>query len=188
MADGWTYSQWVVGNSRMRAVDPDWPAPGSRICHSVGVWPMLLDDVTVVEESVPLEKLVLHAKGRPFGGARVILHLSDIDDGCRVEMTEYPVTGPPRCCRTGFRTPRRGRATGRPCGGWPRWPNTSSRVSSDRIPVADILVADEVPGRHHALTLDVDLAAGFEHEPVADAFVDVVRDLDPARDVGGLHA
>ncbi|KXW75863.1 SRPBCC family protein [Mycolicibacterium phlei] len=94
MADGWTYSQWVVGNSRMRAVDPDWPAPGSRICHSVGVWPMLLDDVTVVEESVPLEKLVLHAKGRPFGGARVILRLSDIDDGCRVEMTEYPVSGP----------------------------------------------------------------------------------------------
>ena len=22
IADGWTYSQWVVGNTRMRAVDP----------------------------------------------------------------------------------------------------------------------------------------------------------------------
>ena len=29
MADGWTYSQWVVGNSRMRAVDPNWPEVGS---------------------------------------------------------------------------------------------------------------------------------------------------------------
>ena len=41
IADGWTYSQWVVGNSRMRAVDPNWPEPGSTIRHSVGVWPLL---------------------------------------------------------------------------------------------------------------------------------------------------
>ena len=30
----------------------------------------------------------------PFGGARVILRLSDIPDGCRVEMEEFPVSGP----------------------------------------------------------------------------------------------
>ena len=94
MADGWTYSQWVVGNSRMRAVDPHWPAPGSRILHSIGVWPVVINDETVVEKSVPLEELVLHAKGRPFGGARVILRLSDIPDGCRIEMEEFPVSGP----------------------------------------------------------------------------------------------
>ena len=94
MADGWTYSQWVVGNSRMRAVDADWPAPGSSIHHSIGVWPLLLNDETVVEKSEPLEELVLHAKGRPFGGARIILRLSDIPDGCRVEMQEFPVSGP----------------------------------------------------------------------------------------------
>jgi len=94
MADGWTYSQWVVGNSRMRAVDPDWPAPGSTIRHSIGVWPLVINDETVVEKSVPLEELVLHAKSGPFGGARVILRLSDIPDGCRVEMEEFPVSGP----------------------------------------------------------------------------------------------
>ena len=93
LADGWTYSQWVVGNSRMRAVDPDWPAPGSRIMHSIGVWPAVINDETIAEKSVPLEELVLHAKGRPFGGARVILRLSDIPDGCRVEMEEFPVSG-----------------------------------------------------------------------------------------------
>jgi hypothetical protein len=94
MADGWTYSQWVVGNSRMRAVDPTWPAVGATICHSIGVWPLLLNDETVVEESVPPERLVLHAKGRPFGGARVVLQLSDIPGGCRVVMEEFPVSGP----------------------------------------------------------------------------------------------
>src|SRR5215218_11451823 len=80
IADGWTYSQWVVGNSRMRAVDPNWPEVGATIRHSIGVWPLVIDDETVVEESVPQEKLVLHAKGQ-LGGARVVLRLSDIPDG-----------------------------------------------------------------------------------------------------------
>jgi uncharacterized protein YndB with AHSA1/START domain len=95
MADGWAYSQWVVGNSRMRAVDPNWPQVGSTIRHSVGVWPLLVDDVTVVEDCQPLEQLVLLAKGRPFGKARITLRLFDTDDGgCRIEMAEVPVGAP----------------------------------------------------------------------------------------------
>lgn len=92
IADGWTYSQWVVGNSRMRAVDPAWPQVGSTIRHSVGIWPLLLDDITVVEDCQPLRQLVLLAKGRPFGKARITLRLSDIDGGgCHIEMAEVPV-------------------------------------------------------------------------------------------------
>jgi hypothetical protein len=95
MADGWTYSQWVVGNSRMRAVDRNWPEVGSLIQHSVGVWPLLLDDVTVVEDCQPLQQLVLLAKGRPLGKARITLRLFDIDGGgCRIEMAEVPVGAP----------------------------------------------------------------------------------------------
>jgi hypothetical protein len=94
LADGWTYSQWVVGNTRMRAVDPDWPAPGSTIRHSVGVWPAVIDDETIAEECAPLEKLVLLAKMGPLGAARVTLRLSDIPDGCRVEMDEVAVRPP----------------------------------------------------------------------------------------------
>jgi hypothetical protein len=95
IADGWTYSQWVVGNSRMRAVAPDWPAVGSTIHHSIGVWPLLLDDQTVVLESVPQEQLVLLAKGRPFGKARITLRLFDVEGGgCRIEMAEVPVGMP----------------------------------------------------------------------------------------------
>jgi hypothetical protein len=93
LADGWTYSQWVVGNSRMRAVDPDWPAPGTRIRHSVGVWPFVINDETVSESCIPLQELVLLAKLGPFGAARVTLRLSDIPGGCRVEMSEVPVKG-----------------------------------------------------------------------------------------------
>jgi hypothetical protein len=94
IADGWTYSQWVVGNSRMRAVDPDWPAPGSKIHHTIGIWPVVVDDETVVESCTPEEELVLLAKTRPFGGARITLRLYDTDDGCRIEMAEVPRGGP----------------------------------------------------------------------------------------------
>ena len=95
IADGWTYSQWVVGNSRMRAVDARWPEPGSTIHHSVGIWPLLLNDSTVVESCTPERELVLTAKGRPFGKARITLRLHDLDGGgCRIEMAEVPVSPP----------------------------------------------------------------------------------------------
>lgn len=94
MADGWTYAQWVVGNSRMRAVDPDWPSPGARILHSIGVWPAVINDETVAETCVPLEELVLLAKTRPAGAARVTLRLCDIPEGCRIEMDEVGVAVP----------------------------------------------------------------------------------------------
>lgn len=94
IANGWTYSQWVVGNTRMRAVDTSWPAPGSRIHHTIGIWPVVLNDETVVESCVPGEELVLRAKGRPFGGALITLRLHDTDGGSRVEMAEVPIGGP----------------------------------------------------------------------------------------------
>ncbi|MBB2993050.1 hypothetical protein FHR72_004557 [Mycolicibacterium iranicum] len=95
IADGWTYSQWVVGNSRMRAVDPNWPQPGSTIHHSIGVWPAVINDNTVVESSVPERELVLVANGRPFGKARITLRLQDLDNGgCVIEMSEVPVSAP----------------------------------------------------------------------------------------------
>lgn len=95
IADGWTYSQWVVGNSRMRAVDPQWPEPGSTIHHSIGVWPAVINDTTVVDSCTPGREIVLIANGRPFGKARITLRLHDLPNGgCRIEMSEIPVTPP----------------------------------------------------------------------------------------------
>lgn len=93
LSDGWTYSQWVVGNSRMRAVDKDWPAEGSELLHSIGVWPLVVDDKTVVLGCEPERELVLLAKMGPFGAAKVTLRLADSADGCRVQMSEVPAQG-----------------------------------------------------------------------------------------------
>ena len=50
LADGWLYPLFVVGASRMRDVDESWPAVGAKLHHSVGTWPLLIDDTTEVLE------------------------------------------------------------------------------------------------------------------------------------------
>jgi hypothetical protein len=93
LADGWTYSQWVVGNSRTRAVDSHWPQPGAAIRHSIGVWPLVIDDQTTVESCTPGRELVLLAGLGSLGAARITMRLTEIPDGCRVEMIEVPAAG-----------------------------------------------------------------------------------------------
>jgi hypothetical protein len=94
IADGWSYAAWVVGASRIRAVDPDWPARGSRIHHSVGAWPLLLSDETVVVDVDPGRWIRLEAKTRPFGEAIVELEVMPDDGGSRIEMREDALSGP----------------------------------------------------------------------------------------------
>ncbi len=48
--DGWIYPVWVVGASRMRDVEDGWPAPGTKLHHSFGIWPLVIDDTTEVLE------------------------------------------------------------------------------------------------------------------------------------------
>ena len=73
---------------------PSWPAPGATIHHTLGIWPVVLNDETQVESSTPPEELVLLAKSRPFGAAQITLRLRDTERGCGVEMAEVPVGGP----------------------------------------------------------------------------------------------
>lgn len=96
LADGWQYATWVVGASRVRAVDATWPEPGSRIHHSVGLWPVLLSDVTEVEACDPGRSLLLRAKGRPLGEARVLIEVAPHDRGSVVRIREDAVGGPGR--------------------------------------------------------------------------------------------
>jgi uncharacterized protein YndB with AHSA1/START domain len=105
LADGWLYPTWVVGASRMRQVDDHWPAVGSRLHHSVGNWPLLIDDETEVTESVPEELLRLRAKARPAGEVEVVLRLRPLGAGTEIEMTEEPVAGPGRLLPAFVREP-----------------------------------------------------------------------------------
>ncbi|UOZ03781.1 MULTISPECIES: SRPBCC family protein [unclassified Amycolatopsis] len=96
LADGWSYGGWVVGSSHIRAVDAGWPAVGSRIHHSVGSWPLQLQDETTVVAVETGVSLSLEAKAWPTGAAAVGLTLVPHDGGTRtlVRMTEHVVRGP----------------------------------------------------------------------------------------------
>ena len=94
LADGWLYPLWVVGATRMRDVDRTWPAKGSALHHSVGVWPLTVDDETRVLSTEPGRSLRLRAKAWPGGEAEVLLTLEAHGDKTRVGIHEKTVSGP----------------------------------------------------------------------------------------------
>ncbi len=94
LADGWLFPSWVVGASRMRDVAEEWPRPGSRLHHSFGVWPALLDDSTSVLEYDPPRRMVLQARGWPIGEARIVIDVKPRGGGCVVRLQEVAAEGP----------------------------------------------------------------------------------------------
>ncbi len=94
IADGWLYSGWVVGASRIRAVDDAWPQAGARLHHSVGAWPLVINDSTQVTGVEPGKSLELVARGWPMGEAKVIITLEDRGDQCMVTISEDAIRGP----------------------------------------------------------------------------------------------
>jgi len=94
LTDGWSYPLWVVGASRVREVDDTFPAVGSRIHHSVGVWPALIDDTTSVVEIDPQQLIRLRARGWPLGEAEVVIELGASGAHTEVVIREQAVAGP----------------------------------------------------------------------------------------------
>lgn len=94
LSDGWFYATWVVGASRVRAVDATWPAVGSQIHHSFGVWPAVIDDTSQVLEVEPERLLAIKARGWPMGEAEVRVELEADGAGTRVTIREDATAGP----------------------------------------------------------------------------------------------
>jgi uncharacterized protein YndB with AHSA1/START domain len=95
LADGWTYSDWVVGTSHIRDVDEAWPAVGSKLHHKAGPWPVSLHDSSTVLEMTPAQHLRLKAGLWPMGEATVDITLEPLGpDRTRVVMREQFDAGP----------------------------------------------------------------------------------------------
>src|SRR3954447_12968940 len=78
LADGWTYSDWVVGTAHIRDVDAAWPEPGSRLHHQGGAVPVSIHDTSTVPAVEPGRSLALRAGIWPFGEAFVRITLERI--------------------------------------------------------------------------------------------------------------
>lgn len=105
LADGWLYPLWVVGATRMRAVDDGWPQVGTRIHHSAGVWPAVINDETVVLAAEPPKRIELRAKGWPMGEADVTIVVEPSVRGSRVVIEEDASIGPGRLMPSVIRQP-----------------------------------------------------------------------------------
>jgi hypothetical protein len=104
LENGWLYPAWVVGASRVRSVDTAWPAREAVIHHSVGVWPLVLDDTTTMRAWAPPNHAALRARGWPIGEADVTFDVRAHEKGSIVRMGEDAAQGPgtliPRPLRT----------------------------------------------------------------------------------------
>jgi uncharacterized protein YndB with AHSA1/START domain len=103
LADGWSYSQWVVGASRVRDVTDGWPAEGTHIHHSVGAWPLLIDDATTVRSCDRPNQLELTVRAWPSGEGivRVTCRPNGTDTDVTIEedATKGPATLIPKPAR-----------------------------------------------------------------------------------------
>jgi uncharacterized protein YndB with AHSA1/START domain len=105
LSDGWLYPLWVVGASRIREVEDGWPAVGTRIHHSVGAWPLLIDDYTEVLLCEADRVLELRARAWPTGEASVRIRLTPLGDETEVTIEEDASSGPATLVPKPVRTP-----------------------------------------------------------------------------------
>jgi hypothetical protein len=95
LADGWSYSDWVVGTAHIRDVDRDWPNPGAQLHHKVAGLPLSPKDKTVVLDSAPPHWIVMRPYVWPLGELTASLTLTPINGGATsVTLAEQFTAGP----------------------------------------------------------------------------------------------
>jgi hypothetical protein len=97
LSNGWSYSDWVVGTSHIREVDPHWPQLGARLHHKAGPWPVSLWDSSQVLAMEESRRLCLNARLWPLGEAVVDIRLAPSgENATRVTLQEDFEQGPLR--------------------------------------------------------------------------------------------
>jgi len=95
LSDGWAYSDFVVGTAHIRDVDADWPAPGTRLHHKAGPWPLSIRDRSESLACEPGRMLELKVHIWPLGAGRVRFTLDALDgEATRVTIQEQFTDGP----------------------------------------------------------------------------------------------
>ena len=59
LADPSTYPEWLAGAADVRDIDDDWPQPGAKFYHRVGIGPFTIPDSTKVLDIEPLPRVNL---------------------------------------------------------------------------------------------------------------------------------
>jgi uncharacterized protein YndB with AHSA1/START domain len=88
LANAENYGDWIVGSDTIRDADPTWPKVGSRFHHRVGFGLLKVNDHTEVLEVDAPHRLVMHARARPLGTAKVTMLIAESQGGTSVTMIE----------------------------------------------------------------------------------------------------
>ncbi len=94
LADPTTYPEWLLGASEIREIDHNWPSPGAKFHHMVGIKPFVIPDSTEVIDVEPDRRLKLRVRSRPLLVAEVTFELVGDDARCVVTLTEEPAARP----------------------------------------------------------------------------------------------
>jgi len=88
LLDPTAYVEWVVGAHKLRAIDDDWPAPGSAFHHQLAKSSGGVKDKTVLVSFDRPKSIVLKAYARPAGIADVAIQVMPANGGCIVTIEE----------------------------------------------------------------------------------------------------
>jgi len=91
VSDPRTYPRWLAGAVDTRAVDDDWPRPGSKFHHRVGVGPLTIPDSSVLLAIETDRRLQLEVRARPLIKAIVTFTFVGDDQRCVISFEEEPV-------------------------------------------------------------------------------------------------
>ena len=93
LIDPTTYPRWLIGAQEIRRVDDSWPAVDAAFHHRVGVWPVLIDDKSIIREVRRRKRLVLEVRATPAVRGVVRFDLEGAEQGRAtvVEMSEEPL-------------------------------------------------------------------------------------------------
>lgn len=91
LSDPTTFPDWLIGDSEIRDFDHNWPSPGSKIHHLIGVKPFTLPDDSEVIDVEPNRSLTLRVRIRPFFVGNVTFRLVGGPDRTVVSIDEEPV-------------------------------------------------------------------------------------------------
>lgn len=97
IADPETYALWVAGTMTSRAGGGKWPAVGSSLRHSWGVWPIRFRDCTTVTACDMQADLDLDVRVGLLARVKVNMRLAPAPGGTRIVLRETVVDGVALC-------------------------------------------------------------------------------------------
>jgi uncharacterized protein YndB with AHSA1/START domain len=94
LMDATAYPEWVVGAKEVRAVDDNWPEPGSEFHHTLGAGPLEIKDSTKMLVADRPSFVKLEVRAGPAGDGIVEIRIeADGDKRSKVVIDEFPIEG-----------------------------------------------------------------------------------------------